>query len=259
MLTLITWIVVALVVFVPMVVRVLKEWERGVVLQLGRLVGLRGPGLTYVIPIFEKLVPVDTRVITMDIPSQDVITLDNVSLKVNAVIYFRVVNPEAAISKIEDYYFATSQLAQTTLRSVAGQYAMDDLLQHREKINTSLQSILDKQTDAWGVKITGVEVKHIDLPVAMQRAMAKQAEAERERRAKVITAEGEMERSSKLAAASRELAESPSAMQLAYLQAMNEISNEGKTTIVLPIPIDILEGIKSLGEFKKSQNANKQG
>ena len=237
-------VVGAIVVFLLFsVIKVLKEWERGVILQFGRTVGVRGPGLTYVIPGIEQMVRVDTRVVTMDIKPQDVITRDNVSLQVNAVIYFRVLEPEAAVAKIEDYYFATSQLAQTTLRSTAGQYTMDDLLQHRDKINQSLQTILDKATEPWGIKITAVEVKHIDLPKEMQRAMAKEAEAERERRAKVITAEGELERSEKLKQASLKLAESPSALQLAYLQAMNEISNEGKTTIVLPIPVNLMEGL----------------
>jgi regulator of protease activity HflC (stomatin/prohibitin superfamily) len=222
-------------------VKILPEWERGVILRFGRSMGLRGPGLILLIPGIEKIIRVDTRTITMDIPPQDVISQDNVSLKVNAVVYFRVVEPEAAITKIEDYYFATSQLAQTTLRSSMGQYSLDEILGNRDKINMSLQEILDKSTEPWGVKVSLVEVKHIDLPKEMQRAMARQAEAERERRAKVISAEGELQRSEKLAQASNMLASSPSALQLAYLQAMQEISNEGKTTIILPIPLDMIE------------------
>ena len=224
-------------------IRVLSEWERGVVLRLGRCTGVRGPGLILLIPILERMIKIDTRTITMDIQPQDVITKDNVSLKVNAVIYFRVVNPEDAITQIEDYYFATSQLAQTTLRSVLGQYTLDDLLTGREKINHTLQEIIDKATEPWGVKIGTVEVKHIDLPKEMQRAMAKEAEAERERRAKVISAEGERQRSEKLKMASLQLAESRYGMQLTYLQSLTEISNEGKSTIVLPLPLELLGGM----------------
>jgi regulator of protease activity HflC (stomatin/prohibitin superfamily) len=222
-------------------VKILNEWERGVVLRLGRNVGVRGPGLIILIPFLEKLVRIDTRTVTMDVPSQDVITQDNISLKVNAVIYFRVVDPEGAVTRVVDYYFATSQLAQTTLRSVLGQYTMDELLAQRDKINHSLQEILDKATVAWGIKISTVEVKNIDLPKEMQSAMARQAEAERERRAKVIGAEGEFQRAQKLREAADVLALSPGAMQLAYLQALNEISGEGTKTIVFPLPIDLLK------------------
>lgn len=222
-------------------VKILNEWERGVVLRLGRNVGVRGPGLIILVPFLEKLVRIDTRTVTMDVPSQDVITQDNISLKVNAVIYFRVVDPEGAVTRVVDYYFATSQLAQTTLRSVLGQYTMDELLAQRDKINHSLQEILDKATVAWGIKISTVEVKNIDLPKEMQSAMARQAEAERERRAKVIGAEGEFQRAQKLREAADVLALSPGAMQLAYLQALNEISGEGTKTIVFPLPIDLLK------------------
>lgn len=221
-------------------VKVLPEWERGVVLRLGRCIGVRGPGLILLIPGIERLVRVDTRVITMDIPPQDVITADNISMKVNAVIYFRVVDPEGAVIRVMDYYFATSQLAQTTLRSVMGQYQMDEVLAHRDKINQALQGILDKSTEAWGIKISNVELKNVDLPKEMQVAMARQAEAERERRAKVISAEGEFQRAEKLRDASQILANSPSALQLAYLQALNEIAGEGTRTIVLPLPIDLI-------------------
>ena len=238
------WIlyVIGFLVFVLFtIVKILSEWERGVILRFGRSVGVRGPGLILLIPGVERLIRVDTRTITMDIKPQDVITYDNVSMKVNAVIYFRVVDPEKAITQIEDFFFATSQLAQTTLRSVLGQYQMDDLLSKRDKINHTLQEILDTATEPWGIKVSVVEVKHIDLPKEMQRAMAKQAEAERERRAKVINAEGEFERAEKLKQASLIISESPSALQLVYLQALQEVTGEGKHTIVLPIPIDLFK------------------
>jgi regulator of protease activity HflC (stomatin/prohibitin superfamily) len=222
-------------------VKVLNEWERAVVLRFGRSMGIRGPGLILLIPFVERGIRIDTRTITMDVQPQDVITKDNVTLKVNAVIYFRVMEPEMAVTRVEDYYFATAQLSQTTLRSVLGQYVLDDLLSNRDKINHTLQAQLDKATEPWGVKISVVEVKHIDLPKEMQRAMAKEAEAERERRAKVISAEGEYQRSEKLAQASNVLATSPSAMSLAYLQAMGEIQKEGKTTIIFPLPMDLLK------------------
>ncbi|RME17975.1 MAG: slipin family protein [Bdellovibrio sp.] len=251
-------IVFFLLVFFILVntVRVLSEWERGVVLRLGRCVGVRGPGLIILVPFLERMVKVDTRVVTMDIQPQDVITKDNVSMKVNAVIYFRVLDPEAAVTQVEDYYFATSQLSQTTLRSVLGQYQMDDLLSSRDKINHSLQEILDKATEPWGIKITLVEVKHIDLPKEMQRAMAREAEAERERRAKIISAEGELQRSERLSLASKKMAESPSALQLAFLQAISEVSNEGKTTLVLPVPIDLL---KPFLDHSESVSRSKEG
>jgi regulator of protease activity HflC (stomatin/prohibitin superfamily) len=230
-------------------IKILPEWERGVVLRLGRSIGLRGPGPIFLVPIMEKIIRVDTRTVTMDIPPQDVITHDNISLKVNAVIYFRVVDPEGAITRVVDYYFATSQLAQTTLRSVLGQYSMDELLANREKINLALQEILDKTTEAWGIKIANVEVKNIDLPKEMQQAMARQAEAERERRAKVISAEGEFQRAEKLKEASLILAQSPTALQLAYLQAMTEITSEGTKTIIFPLPIDLIRPFFEAGKL----------
>ncbi len=202
---------------------------------------MRGPGLVVLIPFVEKMYRVDLRTVTMDVPSQDIITKDNVSMKVNAVVYFRVTNPEEAITKVAEYYFATSQLAQTTLRSVMGQFQMDEILEHRDKINLRLQEILDDATEAWGIKISLVEVKNIDLPKEMQSAMAGQAVAERERRAKVISAEGELQRADILAAASNKLASSPSALQLAYLQTLTEISGEGTRTIILPIPLDLIK------------------
>lgn len=234
-------IAILVAVFLFSAVKILPEWERAVVLRLGNLVGVRGPGLVILIPFVERMIRVDTRTITMDIKPQDVISLDNVSIQVNAVVYFRVMEPELAVTRVEDYYFATSQLAQTTLRSVCGQYQLDDLLSNRDTINKTLQEILDKSTEPWGVKISVVELKHIDLPKEMQRAMAAQAQAERDRRAKVIAAEGEFQRSQKLREASDVLSGSPEAIQLAYLQALGEITGEGKNTIVFPIPINLLD------------------
>lgn len=231
-------------------VKILNDWERGVVLRLGRAVGVRGPGLILLIPFVERMIKIDTRTVAMDVPPQDVITKDNVSMQVNAVIYFKVVSPMEAITKIEDYYFATSQLAQTTLRSVMGQYPLDDVLEHRDKINAALQTILDKHTGAWGVKVTMVEVKQIDLPKEMQRAMAREAEAERERRAKVISAEGELQRAQKLTEASQTLSNSPSALQLAYMQTLTEIAGDKTNTIIFPMPMDLIKPL--LGAFEKN-------
>jgi regulator of protease activity HflC (stomatin/prohibitin superfamily) len=235
-------IIVLVVALLSAAIKILPEWERGVILRLGRCIGIRGPGPIFLIPGIERLVRIDTRTITMDITPQDVITRDNVSLKVNAVIYFRVVDPEGAVTRVVDYYFATAQLAQTTLRSVLGQYQMDEILATREQINHSLQEILDKATEPWGVKISNVEVKNIDLPKEMQSAMARQAEAERERRAKVISADGELQRAEKLKDASNILASSPSALQLAYLQTLTEIAGEGTRTVIFPIPLEFMRG-----------------
>jgi len=221
-------------------VKVLKEYERGVVFRLGRMVGARGPGLVYIIPGIEKMVKLDLRTVTMDIPPQDVITRDNVSVKVNAVLYFRVLDPNLAVREVENYLFATSQLAQVTLRSVCGQGELDELLAEREKINTRIQDILDKQTDPWGIKVVLVELKHIDLPQEMQRAMAKQAEAERERRAKVIHAEGEFQASQKLLDAAEVMSKQPMALQLRFLQSLVEIASEKNSTTIFPVPIDLL-------------------
>jgi regulator of protease activity HflC (stomatin/prohibitin superfamily) len=221
-------------------VKVLKEYERGVVFRLGRMVGARGPGLVYIIPGIEKMVKLDLRTVTMDIPPQDVITRDNVSVKVNAVLYFRVLDPNLAVREVENYLFATSQLAQVTLRSVCGQGELDELLAEREKINTRIQDILDKQTDPWGIKVVLVELKHIDLPQEMQRAMAKQAEAERERRAKVIHADGEFQASQKLLDAAEVMSKQPMALQLRFLQSLVEIASEKNSTTIFPVPIDLL-------------------
>jgi regulator of protease activity HflC (stomatin/prohibitin superfamily) len=232
--------IIAAVFFLFSAVKILSEWERAVVLRLGRSIGVKGPGLIILIPILDRLIRVDTRTVTMDVPTQDIITRDNVSMKVNAVIYFRVTDPVAAITEVEDYIFATSQLSQTTLRSIMGQFQMDEILSQRESINVQLQKILDDNTEKWGMKIAAVELKHIDLPKEMQRAMARQAEAERERRAKIISAEGELQRAEKLAEAAKKLAESPAAIQLAYLQTLTEISGDKTNTIIFPLPMDQL-------------------
>ncbi len=220
--------------------KVLNEYERAVVFRLGRLVPSRGPGLVVLIPGLERMRRVDMRTITMDVPSQDVITRDNVSVKVNAVVYFRVVDVNKAIVEVENYLYATSQLAQTTLRSICGEAELDELLIGREDLNARLQDILDTHTDPWGIKVSMVEIKHIDLPVEMQRAMAKQAEAERERRAKIINAEGEFQAAEKLAGAAKIIAAAPQALQLRYLQTLQEIATENSSTILFPIPIDFL-------------------
>jgi regulator of protease activity HflC (stomatin/prohibitin superfamily) len=220
--------------------KVLKEFERAVIFRLGRLVGARGPGVAYVLPVLERMERVDLRTVTMDVPPQDVITKDNVSVKVNAVLYFRVVDPQRAIVEVADYLFATSQLAQTTLRSVCGQRELDELLSERDEINQHIQQILDTQTDPWGIKVTTVEIKHIDLPQEMQRAMARQAEAERERRAKVIHAEGELQAAEKLLQAATILAREPQAIQLRYLETLTVIGADKNTTVVFPLPIDLI-------------------
>jgi regulator of protease activity HflC (stomatin/prohibitin superfamily) len=234
-----TFLVIVIVLIISGI-KILKEYERAVVFRLGRMVGARGPGITYIIPGIEKMVKMDLRTVTMDIPPQDVITRDNVSVKVNAVLYFRVLDPNLAVREVENYLFATSQLAQVTLRSVCGQGELDELLAEREKINTRIQDILDKQTDPWGIKVVLVELKHIDLPQEMQRAMAKQAEAERERRAKVIHADGEFQASQKLADAAGVMALQPMALQLRYLQSLVEIASEKNSTTIFPVPIDLL-------------------
>jgi regulator of protease activity HflC (stomatin/prohibitin superfamily) len=225
-------------------IRILREYERGVVFRLGRLIGnggVKGPGLILLIPIIDKMVKVSLRTVVMDVPPQDVITQDNVSIKVNAVVYFRVIEPQHAIVQVENYLQATSQLSQTTLRSVLGQSELDDLLSQREKINQRLQQIIDAHTESWGIKVSNVEVKQIDLPQEMQRAMAKQAEAERERRSKVIAAEGEFQASQRLADASKILSEQPSALTLRYLQTLREIATEKNSTTIFPIPIELLK------------------
>ncbi|MCB1191726.1 MAG: slipin family protein [Leptospiraceae bacterium] len=238
-------LVVLAVVFFSMAVKILKEYERGVVFRLGRFSSVKGPGLIILIPFIDKMVKISLRTITTDVAPQDVITKDNVSIKVNAVLYFRVVDPERAVIQVEDYLYATLQLSQTTLRSIMGQSELDEILAERDKINGILQEVIDKQTDAWGVKVSLVEVKHIDLPDNMQRAMAKQAEAERERRSKVIRAEGEFQASAKLTEAAQVLEKHPVSIQLRFLQTLVEIAGDKSSTIVLPIPLELLKGFMS--------------
>ena len=232
-------------------VKVLREYERGVIFRLGRLIAAKGPGIFLLIPVVDRMVKVSLRTIAMDVPPQDIITKDNVSVKVNAVLYFRVIDPSKAIVEVEDYLYATSQLAQTTLRSILGQAEMDDLLSERDKINQKLQRIIDQHTDPWGIKVSLVEVKHVDLPAEMQRAMARQAEAERERRAKVIHAEGEYQASHTLAKAARVLSQDSQSMQLRYLQTLTEIAAENNSTTIFPFPIDILEPFLSKKRSRK--------
>ncbi len=227
-------------------IRILREYERGVVFRLGRLISVRGPGLIILIPVIDKMVKVSLRTVVMDVPPQDIITEDNVSIKVNAVVYFRVLQPQKAIVEVENYLIATSQFSQTTLRSVLGQSELDDLLSQREKINQKLQQIIDTHTEPWGIKVSNVEVKQIDLPQEMQRAMAKQAEAERERRSKVIAAEGEYQASQRLADAARILSDQPSALTLRYLQTLREIATENNSTTIFPVPIDLIKPFLNL-------------
>lgn len=230
-----------IIVIIASAIRILLEYERGVVFRLGRFSGVKGPGLKFIIPIVDKLIKVSLRTVAMDVPPQDVITRDNVSIKVNAVLYFRVLHPEKALIEVQDYLYATSQLAQTSLRSVLGQVELDDLLAKRDKINHNLQELLDRQTDPWGVKISNVEIKHVDLPAEMQRAMARQAEAERERRSKIIHAEGEFQASVNLAKAAKEISSQQGALQLRFLQTLTEVAAEKNSTILFPLPIDLLK------------------
>ena len=231
-------------------IKILREYERGVIFLLGRFWRVKGPGLIIVIPLVQQMVKVDLRTVVMDVPSQDVISRDNVSVKVNAVIYFRVVDPQKAIIQVENFYVATSQLAQTTLRSVLGQHELDEMLAERETLNLDIQTILDQQTDAWGIKVSNVEIKHVDLDETMVRAIARQAEAERERRAKVIHAEGEMQAAQKLLEAAQTLVKQPQALQLRYMQTLTEIAGERSSTIVFPLPMDLLEPL--MDKLKKS-------
>jgi regulator of protease activity HflC (stomatin/prohibitin superfamily) len=236
----VVFLIIVLFFILSSAIKILMEYERGVIFRLGRYTRTGGPGLTLIIPFIEQLRRIDLRLVTMDVPPQDVITRDNVSVKVNAVLYFRVIKPEDAVINVEDFLYATSQLAQTTLRSVLGQAQLDELLSAREKINEELQTILDRQTDPWGIKVTNVEVKHVDLPQEMQRVMARQAEAERERRAKVINAEGEFQAATRLAEAAAIIAVHPQALQLRFLQTLTEVASENNSTILFPIPIDLL-------------------
>lgn len=236
-------VLVLLLVLLATSVRILREYERGVVFQLGRFWGVKGPGLVIVLPVLQQMVRVDLRTIVLDVPTQDVISRDNVSVKVNAVLYFRVVEPEKAIIQVANFFEATSQLAQTTLRAVLGKHELDDMLAERERLNIDIQQVLDAQTDAWGIKVANVEIKHVDLDESMVRAIARQAEAERERRAKVIHAEGELQASEKLMQAAEVLAQQPGAMQLRYMQTLANIAGDKSSTIVFPLPVELLSGL----------------
>ena len=245
-------IAIVVILIIASAIRILREYERGVIFRLGRLIGAKGPGLIILIPFIDRMVKTSLRTVVMDVPPQDVITKDNVSVQVNAVIYFRVINPEKAIVEVENFTFATSQLSQTTLRSIVGQVELDELLSEREKINQELPKIIDRSSDPWGIKISLVEVKHIDLPMEMKRAMAKQAEAERERRAKIINAEGEFQAADRLSQAASIISKYPVAIQLRYLQTLSEVATENNSTTIFPVPIDLfkpfLEGMAKKGE-----------
>jgi len=249
---------IAVIIFLLLAsaVRVLREYERGVVFRLGRLVGSKGPGIFLLIPVIDRMVKVSLRIIAMDVPPQDIITKDNVSVKVNAVVYFRVIDPSKAIVEVERYLYATSQLAQTTLRSVLGTAELDELLAERDKINRELQTILDEHTDPWGIKVSAVEVKHVDLPEEMKRAIARQAEAERERRAKIIHAEGEFQASDNLAKAARVIGQEPVAIQLRFLQTLTEVATENNSTTIFPVPLDLFRPFYE-SYIKKNQEMNK--
>ena len=246
-------IVVVLLIILPMAIKIVTEYERGVIFRLGRLVGARGPGLFFIIPFVDRMMKVDLRVITMDVPSQEVITKDNVTVRVNAVVYFRVVDPESSVVKVLDHIRATSQISQTTLRNVLGQSELDELLAQREKLNQMLQRIIDEHTDPWGVKVSTVEIKEVELPESMRRSMAAQAEAERERRAKIIHADGEFQASERLSQAGRVIAEEPVALQLRYLQTLTEIASEKNSTLIFPLPMDLISIFMKKDETDKGK------
>jgi len=248
-------VAVALVLLATLVfisIKILREYERGVVFFLGRFQAVKGPGLIIIVPFIQQMVRVDLRTVVMDVPSQDVISLDNVSVKVNAVVYFRVMDPQRSIIQVEDYYAATSQLAQTTLRSVLGQHELDQMLAEREKLNKDIQAILDIQTDAWGIKVANVEIKHVDIDPTMVRAIARQAEAERERRAKIINAEGEYQAAERLLQAADIISKQPQALQLRYLQTLNDIAGVNNSTVVFPIPLDLIKPLLQSGQATQS-------
>lgn len=252
------WIAIAAVVILllfilPAALKVVTQYERGVVLRLGRFIGIRQPGLRFIIPFIDQMMKVDTRVVTMDVPAQEVITRDNVTVKVDAVVYLRVINPDDAVLKVENYLRATSLISQTTLRSVLGQSELDELLAHRDKINATLQKIVDEQTDPWGVKVSAVEIKDVTLPESMQRAMAAQAEAERERRAKIVHADGEFQAAEKLAQAGKIIAAEPATLQLRYLGTLRDIATERSNVVIFPLPVDILTAFMGRGSSGKSE------
>jgi regulator of protease activity HflC (stomatin/prohibitin superfamily) len=251
-------IIIIVLLFLYSAIKVLNEYERGVVFRLGRVLKAKGPGLIILIPIIDKMVKVSLRIIALDVPTQDVITKDNVSVKINAVIYFRVIDPVKSILEVEDYMFATSQLSQTTLRSVCGAAELDEILIHRDKINDQIQIILDEHTDPWGIKVTNVEVKYIDLPQEMQRAMARQAEAERDRRSKVINAEGEYQAANRLSEAAEIISKHPEALQLRYLQTMREMTYESKASTIMPIPMDLFGILRPKGNAQEKQSPTGQ-
>ena len=245
-------IIILIIIVLPQAVRILREYERGVIFRLGKLLGAKGPGLIFLIPIVDRMVRMDLRVVTIDVPRQEVMTRDNVPVSVDAVLYFRVIDPQAAVVKVENFLKATSLIAQTTLRSVLGQAELDELLAHRDKINQTLQEIIDRQTDPWGIKVTAVEVKDVALPDTMKRAMARQAEAERERRAKIVNAEGEFQAAEKMVQAAATMSREPMALQLRFLQTMREISSEHNTTTFLPVPLDLFTSLIKKSESPKS-------
>jgi len=252
---LISWavpIIILIIIVLPQAVRILREYERGVIFRLGKLLGAKGPGLIFLIPIVDRMVRMDLRVVTIDVPRQEVMTRDNVPVSVDAVLYFRVIDPQAAVVKVENFLKATSLIAQTTLRSVLGQAELDELLAHRDKINQTLQEIIDRQTDPWGIKVTAVEVKDVALPDTMKRAMARQAEAERERRAKIVNAEGEFQAAEKMVQAAATMSREPMALQLRFLQTMREISSEHNTTTFLPVPLDLFTSLIKKSEPPKA-------
>ncbi len=251
------WIVAVIIVLILLAnsIRVLQEYERGVVFRLGRYAGVKGPGVVFIIPFFDRLNRVSLRLVAYDVPPQDVITKDNVSVKVNAVVYFKIMDPAKSIIEVQDYFYATSQIAQTVLRSVCGEVELDELLSEREKINVKLQQIIDKETDPWGIKVTAVEIKHVDLPQEMIRAIARQAEAEREKRAKIISAEGEYQAAQKVTDAARILEQSPLTLQLRYLQTLVEISAENNSTVIFPIPMEL---VKPFIEFYSNKEKGKK-
>ena len=254
-------LIIIVVLFLMSAIRVLREYERGVIFRLGRLIGSKGPGLSILIPMIDRMVKVSLRIVAMDVPPQDIITKDNVSIKVNAVVYFRVMDPEKSVVEVEDFLYATSQFAQTTLRSILGESELDELLSAREKINREIQVILDKHTDPWGIKVSNVEVKHVDLPQEMQRAMAKQAEAERERRSKIINAEGEYQAAQRLQEAAKILSAYPISLQLRFLQTLTEVASENNSTTIFPVPIDLfkpfLEAYKGKAEKDEPSGGGK--
>jgi regulator of protease activity HflC (stomatin/prohibitin superfamily) len=252
----VAFVLIVVLLILSSAIKILREWERGVILRLGKFQAVRGPGITIVIPMIERMYRINTRVITVDVPPQDIITKDNVTLKVNAVVFFRILSPKEAVVNVEDWYAATYQKGQTVLRNVLGQFELDDLLSSRDTINHRLQSILDSETDQWGIKVDAVEIKHVDLPQEMQRAMARQAEAERERRSKIISAEGEFQASTRLAEAADIMGQHPISLQLRFLQTLAEVATENNSTLVFPVPIDLVRPLIELGERARRRDAD---